>query len=105
MPPVHFEPCCLFVWSSPIMSLMPPDMLSVLVESSALCHILAKSVIMIMAGNIDRVNRWLLLNEMKLYRSILFVTHPQNRNDYGLLATKEMDIECLLTAGLSLPPV
>lgn len=29
---------------------------------------------MIRAGNADRVNRWLLLNEMKLQGSILFVT-------------------------------
>lgn len=34
-----------------------------------------------------------------------FVTHPQNRNDYGLLATEVMDIECLLTMGLVLPLV
>lgn len=74
-------------------------------ESWAFCCILAKSVIMIIASNIDRVSRWLLLNEMKLQWSILFVTHPQNRNDYGLLATKEMDIECLLSVGLELPPV
>lgn len=55
---------------------------------------------MITAGNIDRVNRWLLLNEMKLQQSILFVTQPQRRNDYGLLAAKVMDIECLLSVGL-----
>lgn len=58
----------------------------------------AKSLIMFRAGNIDRVNRWLLLNEMKLQGSILFVTQAQNRNDYGLFATKVMDIECILTA-------
>lgn len=88
--------------------LLPQDTLSVLVESlvhPCICCILAKSVIMIRAGNIDRVNRWSLLNEMKLQWSILFVTHPQNRNDYGLLATKVMDIECLLTVGLELPLV
>lgn len=83
--------------------LLPQDVLSVLVES--LVHLLAKSVIMIRAGNTGRVNRWSLLNEMKLQWSILFVTHPQNRNDYGLLATKVMDIECLLTVGLELPLV
>lgn len=77
------------------------DIFSVLVERPAFCCILAKSETMITAGgNIDRVNRWLLLNEMKLQWSILFVTHPQNRNDYGLLATEVMDIECLLTMGL-----
>lgn len=77
------------------------DILSVLVERPAFFCILAKSETMITAGgNIDRVNRWLLLNEMKLQWSILFVTHPQNRNDYGLLATEVMDIECLLTMGL-----
>lgn len=53
---------------------------------------------MFRAGNIDRVNRWLLLNEMKLQGSILFVTQAQNRNDYGLFATKVMDIECILAA-------
>lgn len=58
----------------------------------------AKSLIMFRAGNIDRVNRWLLLNEMKLQGSILFVTQAQNRNDYGLFATKVMDIECILAA-------
>lgn len=58
----------------------------------------AKSLIMIRAANIDRVNRWLLLNEMKLQGLILFVTQAQNRNDYGLLATKVMDIECILAA-------
>lgn len=58
----------------------------------------AKSLIMFRAGNIDRVNRWLLLNEMKLQGSILFVTQAQNRNDYGLFATKVMDIGCILAA-------
>lgn len=58
----------------------------------------AKSLIMFRAGNIDRVNRWLLLNEIKLQGSILFVTQAQNRNDYGLFATKVMDIECILAA-------
>lgn len=58
----------------------------------------AKSLIIFRAGNIDRVNRWLLLNEMKLQGSILFVTQAQNRNDYGLFATKVMDIECILAA-------
>lgn len=58
----------------------------------------AKNLIMFRAGNIDRVNRWLLLNEMKLQGSILFVTQAQNRNDYGLFATKVMDIECILAA-------
>lgn len=95
------KPILMALWSSPVTSLLPQDILSVLVENLALCCILAKGVIMIMAGNIDRVNRWLLLNEMKLQWSILFVTHPQNRNDYGLLATKVMDIECLRTVGLS----
>lgn len=60
----------------------------------------AKSLIMFRAGNIDRVNRWLLLNEIKLQGSILFVTQAQNRNDYGLFATKVMDIECILAARL-----
>lgn len=75
-------------------------------ESPAFRDILAKSEIMIIAaGNTGRVNRWLPLNEMKLQRSIPFVMHPHSRNDYGLLATKVMDIECLLTAGLQLPVV
>lgn len=43
-------------------------------------------------------------NEITVIDSI-FPRIPQNRNDYGLLATKAMDIECLLTVGLQLPPV
>lgn len=38
-------------------------------------------------------------NEITVIDSI-FPRIPQNRNDYGLLATKAMDIECLLTVGL-----
>lgn len=53
-------------------------------------------------GETDGGNRWSLQNEMESRRSILFVT-PPNRNDYGLLATKVMDIECLLTTAPRLP--
>lgn len=90
----------MVLWPSAVTSLQHQDISYALVECPALCRVLAKSVIMITAGNIDRVNRWLLLNEMKLQQSILFVTQPQHRNDYGLLAAKVMDIECLLSVGL-----
>lgn len=44
-------------------------------------------------------------NEITVIDSICHPPPPQNRNDYGLLATKVMDIECLLTTGLWLPLV
>lgn len=50
-----------------VTSLLPQYILLVCVESPAFCCILAKSETVITAGgNIDGVNRWLLLNEIKL---------------------------------------
>lgn len=102
-PPRRLEwRCCGFTLP------LPGDTFSVLsLERPDLVCIPAQGVTVITAGGAktDRANRWSLQNEMKLQWSILFVTHPQNRNNYGLLATKVMDIECLLTVGLWVPLV
>lgn len=99
------SPVIVTVFQSSLVT-WPQDVVPVLEISSDVCRILAKTVIMIIAGIIDGVNRRLPSNGIKLQWSIQFITHLQKWNDYGLLAARRWWIlnDCTLW-GLQGPPV